>query len=47
MFSTFLPENQDFFWRGGKKLGNADIVFRGCTEMLTVADMGEGGVKNY
>ena len=29
---------------GGFK--NADVLFRGGLEMLTVADMGEGGVKN-
>ena len=25
---------------------NADVLFRGGLEMLTVADMGEGGVEN-
>ena len=31
---------------GGLKSKNVDVLFRGAIEMLTVADMGEGGVKN-
>ena len=34
------------FIRGGKgNLENGDILFRGVTELRTVEDMGEGGVK--
>ena len=36
------------FKGGGEDLADADVVFRGRgIEMLTVADMGEGGVKNH
>ena len=34
---------------GGLKFKNADVLFRGgvvVVEVLTVADMGEGGVRN-
>ena len=41
MYNSFL-----FLEGGDANFRNADILLRGGLKMLTVADMGEGGVKN-
>ena len=42
----FICIKSRYILGGGVKFKNADVLFRGGLEMLTVADMGEGGVKN-